>query len=182
MLQMNKYLASRGYTVFDVQYGLTDRITLPQLMIFYDFLSFVARHAPQIAEFTALGAPANVVGPFTLDNMARHPGIFTFYLTEHAGEYGASTDSVFITGDSAGGHLSTAASLATAGGQAGNGGGAGSRIKPLEKAAVFPFRKNARAACRYCKTSASLSRTILSLDRSAIMARISLGALPHMEV
>ncbi len=117
MMQVNKYLASQGYTVFDVQYGLTNLITLPQLLGLHGFLTSVAGLMPGNSDISALAAPGNVLGPFTLDDMVRHLGIFTYYLEEHAGKYGASLDSVFVSGGSAGGHLTTAAALAMAGGE-----------------------------------------------------------------
>lgn len=117
MMQMNKYLASQGYTVFDVQYGLTNLIKLPQLTRLHGFLTSAAGLMPDETDISTLGAPGHVVGPFTLDDIVRHLGIFTYYLEEHAGEYGASLDSVFVSGGSAGGHLTTAVALAIAGGE-----------------------------------------------------------------
>ena len=118
MMQMNSYLASQGYTVFDIQYGLTDRVTLPQMMIMYDFLDGIATSLPlQSSDFTTIGAPDSVTGPFTLDDMIRHLGLFSHFLVQNADEYGASPDSVFISGGSAGGHLATAMALAIAGGE-----------------------------------------------------------------
>lgn len=116
MLQMNKYLAAQGYTVFDVQYGLNNSVNIPQIMMLYDFLSFFARRVPASPVISGLGAPTAVTGPFTLDDIVRHIGIFTGYLAEHGGEYGASLNAVFISGGSAGGQLATAAALAMAGG------------------------------------------------------------------
>lgn len=97
MMQVNKYFASQGYTVFDVQYGLTDLVKLTRLQPY-------------------LG-PAGLVGPFTLDDMVRHLGIFTKYLADHAATYDLDLDSVFISGGSAGGQLTTAVALAASGGQ-----------------------------------------------------------------
>lgn len=119
MLPMNKYLASQGYTVFDVEYGLSDRIDLLKLNEMYDFIGFLNKiKIPEAAlSVFSLGAPEYLTGPFSLDDMVRHLGIFTYYLEEHAAEYGASLDSVFISGGSAGGHLTTAMALAISGGQ-----------------------------------------------------------------
>ncbi len=97
MMQVNKYFASQGYTIFDVQYGLTDRIRLTPLQPY-------------------LGQAPGRVGPFTLDDMVRHLGLFTRYLAGHAAEYRLDLDSVFISGGSAGGQLATAAALAISGG------------------------------------------------------------------
>ncbi|MFU0824513.1 alpha/beta hydrolase fold domain-containing protein [Clostridium sp.] len=90
MLQMNKYFAGQGYTVFDIQYGLSNNSSLT----------------------LELGEGDNVKGNFNIDDMIKHIGIFTKYLERNAEEYGANLDSVFISGGSAGGHLSTAAALA----------------------------------------------------------------------
>ncbi|MHA1805495.1 MAG: alpha/beta hydrolase [Promethearchaeota archaeon] len=89
MMQMNKYFASQGYIVFDIQYGL---------------------HRPnrQGDIFT----PVNVLGNFNIDDMIRHIGEFTKYLAAHADQYNANLNSVFISGGSAGGHLACATALA----------------------------------------------------------------------
>ncbi len=81
MMQVNNYFAAQGYVVFDIQYGLKD-IGLPSFLY-----------------------PENVVGDFNLDDMMRHIGNFTRYISSHASEYGANLDSVFISGGSAGGQL-----------------------------------------------------------------------------
>lgn len=88
--QMNKYFASRGYVVFDVQYGLSNT------------KKFVE----------SAKVPDNVVGSFGIDDMVKHIGLFTVYLEEHAAEYGANPESVFLSGGSAGGQLAAAAGLA----------------------------------------------------------------------
>ena len=88
--QMNKYFASRGYVVFDVQYGLSN--------------------AEKFVESAVV--PPEVVGNYGIDDMVRHIGLFTVYLEEHAQEYGANPTSVFIAGGSAGGQLAAAAGLA----------------------------------------------------------------------
>ncbi len=114
MMQMNKYFAERGYTVFDVQYGLTSKITLTGLLEMNNFLGFTNRPGlrDRINGALAVASPAHTVGPFSLDDQVRHLGIFTHYLEEHASEYGAGLGSVFISGGSAGGHLTTAMTLA----------------------------------------------------------------------
>ena len=96
MMQVNKYFAAQGYTVFDLQYGLTDRVKLTALQ------PLLARN--------------ELVGPFTLDDIVRHLGIFTKYLAEHAAAYDLDLSSVFISGGSAGGQLTTALALAASGG------------------------------------------------------------------
>ena len=87
MMQMNKYFASQGYVVFDIQYGLFDsRGSNP---------------------FT----PEYVKGDFTKEDIIRHIGNFTYFLTSHASDYNANLDSVFVSGGSAGGHLACAVAL-----------------------------------------------------------------------
>lgn len=95
VLTMNRYFAAQGYCVFDIQYGLNNG---PESM-----------GIPIIT-------PPNVLGNFTLDDMMRHIGVFTFYLEDHNSEYGANLDSVFISGDSSGGQLACATALSIASG------------------------------------------------------------------
>ncbi len=83
---MNRHFASLGYSVFDVQYGLNDSpiFTLPS--------------AP----------PKEVVGPYGIDDMVRQLATFSTFLADHADEYNADLESVFISGGSAGGQLAIA--------------------------------------------------------------------------
>jgi acetyl esterase/lipase len=85
----NKHFANLGYAVFDIQYGLSNRN----------------------ASFASSVVPSYVKGDFDIDDMMRHIGIFTTFLADHAGEYNANLDSVFISGGSAGGQLAVAAAL-----------------------------------------------------------------------
>ena len=94
MMQMNKYFASQGYIVFDIQYGL--------------------RRPDRKGDFLT---PENVLGNFDIDDMVRHIGEFTKYLSSNAKKYGANLNSVFISGGSAGGHLTCATALAIASGE-----------------------------------------------------------------
>jgi predicted esterase len=109
MMQMNKYFASQGYVVFDIQYGL-DKNPLFEL----DPLT-----------------PDYKKGNFNIDDMMRHIGAFTQYLTAHADEYGANLNSVFVSGGSAGGHLASAVALAIASGNYTDIFGTGLTIKGL---------------------------------------------------
>lgn len=93
MLQMNKYFAAQGYCVFDIQYGLYDG---PWQM--------------------PLITPDYLVGDFDINDMIRHIGIFTQWLIGNASLFGANLNSVFISGGSAGGHLTCATALAIANG------------------------------------------------------------------
>ena len=79
-IQMNKYFASQGYIVFDVQYGLRKGNT-----------NFIT--------------PEYTQGDFSIADIVRHIGNFTHYFVSHANEFGAKLDSVFFSGASAGGQL-----------------------------------------------------------------------------
>jgi acetyl esterase/lipase len=85
----NKHFVNLGYVVFDIQYGINN----------------------QNPSFANNAVPASVKGNFNIDDMVRHIGIFTSYLADHASQYGADMDSVFISGASAGGQLAIAAAL-----------------------------------------------------------------------
>ena len=90
---MNRYLASRGYAVFDIQYGLSEK-----------------------GSFSLKGASEPTEGPFSLDDMVRQIGAFTSFLADHAEDYGADLSRVFVSGGSAGGQLVLATVLATSSG------------------------------------------------------------------
>jgi acetyl esterase/lipase len=88
MLQVNNYFAAQGYVVFDIQYGLKE------------------------GTFFIISTPEGVGGNFTIDDQLRHIGNFTKQLnTSEFDKYNLNLDSVFITGNSAGGHLSLATAL-----------------------------------------------------------------------
>ncbi|UCD02463.1 MAG: alpha/beta hydrolase [Promethearchaeota archaeon] len=94
MMQMNKYFAAQGYIVFDIQYGIAENplFSLDPL------------------------TPNYKKGDFSIDDMMRHIGIFTNYLANNTEKYGANLNSVFVSGGSAGGHLTCAVALAIASG------------------------------------------------------------------
>ncbi|MGV9199890.1 MAG: prolyl oligopeptidase family serine peptidase [Promethearchaeia archaeon] len=85
MIPINKYLASQGYVVFDIQYGLYDT-----------------------GEDPTLPTPEHVRANLTLHDMIFQIGYFTHQLEDNLAEtYNARLDSVFIMGGSAGGHLTS---------------------------------------------------------------------------
>jgi len=86
--QMNKYFASQGYVVFDIQYGLNGSDTAP---------------SDNISEQRYRN--------FTLDDIVRHINIFLKYLADNHEEFNANIDSVFISGVSAGGNLALSSGL-----------------------------------------------------------------------
>ncbi len=93
--QMNKYFASQGYVVFDIQYGLT---------------TINNKKRPEKID-------EHRYGEFTVDDMIRHIGKFIKYLTDNKEEFNANIDSVFISGSSAGGNLALASGLALSKGE-----------------------------------------------------------------
>ncbi|MBD3350190.1 MAG: alpha/beta hydrolase fold domain-containing protein [Candidatus Lokiarchaeota archaeon] len=108
MMAMNKYFASQGYVVFDIQYGLYNGSWQMPLI-----------------------TPDYVMGNFSVDDMLRHIGKFTQYLIANHTKYGAKLDSIFVSGGSAGGHLTCATALAIANGSYGSIFGSGLSIKGL---------------------------------------------------
>ena len=95
VITMNRYFAAQGYCVFDIQYGLTNMTS-----------NLGSIYPP----------PQNVVGNFTIDDMVRHIGNFTTFLELHSSEYGANLNSVFVSGGSSGGQLTSAVALSIASG------------------------------------------------------------------
>ncbi|MFO7794721.1 MAG: alpha/beta hydrolase [Promethearchaeia archaeon] len=88
MLQVNKYFAAQGYVVFDIQYGLKE------------------------GGFGIISTPEGMGGNFSIDDQLRHIGNFTKQLnTTKFSKYSLNLNSVFVTGNSAGGHLSLATAL-----------------------------------------------------------------------
>ncbi len=88
--QMNKYFASQGYVVFDIQYGLS---------------TFNNEKQPKSSD-------EHRYGEFTTNDMVRHIYKFIKYLAENHKEFNANINSVFISGSSAGGNLALASGLA----------------------------------------------------------------------
>jgi acetyl esterase/lipase len=96
MMQVNKYFAAQGYIVYDIQYGLN-----------IEPLSGI------------VPTPPNVLGIFDINDMVRHIGNFTQYIANSTNQFSASVlngnlDYVFVTGGSAGGHLTCTTALGIA--------------------------------------------------------------------
>ena len=96
MMQVNKHFAAQGYIVYDIQYGLNN-----------DGLS------------NLIPTPGNVLGDFDINDMVRHIGNFTRYIAKTPNAFSASAlngnlDYVFVSGGSAGGHLTCTTALAIA--------------------------------------------------------------------
>ncbi|MFO8019249.1 MAG: alpha/beta hydrolase [Promethearchaeia archaeon] len=95
MLQMNKYFAAQGYVVFDVQYAQYD----------------------MELGFRLPNTPEYLLGDYTIDEIVASVGYFTKYIANHTNEYDGDVttqepdmnlNSVFVSGGSAGGHLTGA--------------------------------------------------------------------------
>ncbi len=85
MISTSQYLASQGYIVFDIEYGLIE------------WFKYVA---------PAPDTPQYVYGDFTIEDQVRHIGIFTKKLAnEYAATYNGNLNSVYFMGRSAGAHL-----------------------------------------------------------------------------
>ncbi len=89
----SRYLASRGYAVFDIQYGL-------------------GRFPEDPLADWALGLVQSMLGRGMLNKSYSIPeiavqilGNFTDYLVAHAAEYKVNTSCIYVTGGSAGAHL-----------------------------------------------------------------------------
>ncbi len=89
-VQVNKYFAAQGYIVFDIQYGLRNLVP---------------------------SSSSDISGDYNIDDMVGHIAAFTHFLTNNYKKYGANLNSVFISGGSSGGHLSSVVALATANGE-----------------------------------------------------------------
>ncbi|MHA1269319.1 MAG: alpha/beta hydrolase fold domain-containing protein [Candidatus Helarchaeota archaeon] len=93
----SRYFASQGYVVFDIQYGLAH---FPGESLFGQDVDTLLSNVQGL-----LGRPLTNKS-YTVAEMIVHVvGNFTDYLAAHASEYKANISSVFVTGLSAGGHL-----------------------------------------------------------------------------
>ncbi len=92
MMQTAKYFAAQGYIVYDIQYRLNDMNGL----LDWDPLTDAYRK-----------------GDFNIDDIVESLGFFLVYLIEN-NEYDADLDSIFVTGGSAGGHLTCVLGLGVA--------------------------------------------------------------------
>ena len=104
VILFNRYFASQGYVVFDLNYGLFDVETLS------------GEAAAAFGTFSALGGGLNPEynGSYTLQQQIENIGEFTKMLELNSTKYSADLDNVFVVGRSAGGHM---ASLVTLGHQ-----------------------------------------------------------------
>ncbi len=94
----NHYFASKGYAVFDIQYGLLDISTLPggSFGVFSTFTSF--------SSFAYNGS-------YNIEDQIENVGYFTKMLEFNSSRYKADMDNVFVVGRSAGGNLASLVTL-----------------------------------------------------------------------
>jgi acetyl esterase/lipase len=104
VILFNRYFASQGYAVFDLNYGLFDVETLS------------GEAAAAFGTFAALGGgfSPEYNESYTLQQQIENIGEFTKVLELNNTKYSADLDNVFVVGRSAGGHM---ASLVTLGHQ-----------------------------------------------------------------
>lgn len=114
MQKMNYYFASQGYVVFDIQYGMYGDPAEDRFL-----------------------TPGHVLGNFTIDDIMRHIGIFVQYLVNNSATYGANINSVFLSGGSAGGLLTTTTALTLVNGSYGY--LYGGDPTPIDVKGIIPF-------------------------------------------
>ncbi|MGY5854540.1 MAG: alpha/beta hydrolase [Candidatus Thorarchaeota archaeon] len=98
----NRYFASKGYAVFDLQYGLFRIDDLPEE-------SQAAFGVFQT--FSDLQSGPLYNGSYTMQHQIENIGYFTKMLELNSTKYAADLANVFIAGRSAGGHLTSLATL-----------------------------------------------------------------------
>jgi acetyl esterase/lipase len=96
----NHYFASKGYAVFDIQYGLLDVTTLPQGAS--GELSFFASLASLMAGYN---------GSYNIEAQIENVGYFTKMLELNSSKYKADMENIFVVGRSAGGNLASLVTL-----------------------------------------------------------------------
>jgi acetyl esterase/lipase len=100
VILFNRYFASQGYSVFDLNYGLFDVSTLS------------GEAASTFGTFSALGGLSpDYNGSYTLQQQIENIGEFTKMLDLNDTKYSADMDSVFVVGRSAGGHMASLVTL-----------------------------------------------------------------------
>jgi len=101
VILFNRYFASQGYVVFDLNYGLFDIDELPE------------EAAATFGAFSSLGTglSPNYNGSYTLQQQIENIGEFTKVMELNSSKYSADLDNVFVVGRSAGGHMASLVTL-----------------------------------------------------------------------
>lgn len=100
MLQLSKYIASKGYMVFDLQYGV-----------------YKVEDLPEMGDFAAVfGQISHLITPnynlsYTIQQQLENIAYFTKVLELNASKYYADLSKVFVAGRSAGGHMASIVTL-----------------------------------------------------------------------
>lgn len=95
VIPFNKYFASQGYVVFDIQYGVYDVSTIDMGGFEDVFGSFSDLITP----------PYNQ--SYTIEQQVENIGYFTKVLEQNSTKYSVDLNHTFIVGRSAGGHMAT---------------------------------------------------------------------------
>jgi len=100
VIQFNRYFASQGYAIFDLNYGLFDVSTLS------------GDAAATFGTFAALDwLSPNYNASYTLQQQIENIGEFTKMLDLNDTKYSVDMDNVFVAGRSAGAHMSSLVTL-----------------------------------------------------------------------
>lgn len=97
----NHYFASKGFVVFDIQYGLFDLSTLPNDQ-FNTFAAFATMGG---------GLLPNYNRSYNIQDQIENVGYFTKMMELNSTKFKADIDNVFIIGRSAGGNLASLVTL-----------------------------------------------------------------------
>lgn len=96
VIPFNKYFASKGYVVFDLQYGVYSVNDIPEMGDFAATFSMIS----------SLITP-NYNASYTIQQQVENIGYFTEVLEANESKYHADLSKVFIVGRSAGGHMAS---------------------------------------------------------------------------
>ncbi len=96
VIPFNKYFASKGYVVFDLQYGVYDVTQVPEMGEFGEAFSMIS----------SLITP-KYNSSYTIQQQLENIGYFTKILEANESKYHADLGKVFIVGRSAGGHMAS---------------------------------------------------------------------------
>lgn len=101
VIPFNKYFASKGYVVFDLNYGVFDITQLSGQM---------GQFGEAFSQIRDLITP-KYNGSYTIQDQVEHIGNFTKVLELNASKYAADLNRVFVVGRSAGAHMASIVTL-----------------------------------------------------------------------